>query len=593
MIRRVGPGGFLFLLVACPALFASTMTGKAIDSTGRPVPALRLLFLNLETVRKTLVETDSQGAFSIALEPGDYSVYGDKAGAAHLLIWALRLRPSEQRYLEVRVNARGDVSAESKESGAPAEVVYRQESAAQTDPTLASIRNYQVQPLETSRPGIPSARLLADVVNPFAAKKGGPFHGSLYEFHRNDNFDARNFFDPVGRPLPEYKRNQFGLTLGMSLPQNLSLFATYEGLRIIQGSTLLSHVPSPAMKNGDFSALGSELRDPVTGEALAGNQVPQSRIHPVSRRLLQVLPDPNRPDPDRNFVNNQPIVSNRDSVSLRVDYPFSPGSNFFARYVLGNGSDSLVQALPQFGSSRDERDQDLTLSFSEKITNRLLSTWRIRFSRTFDFLGSVNSGRSGLLASLGINGLEPLDASEEGYPDFQLSGYASFGDSQLPVTTTNNRLLFDGTLGYSPANHSVQMGAGFVANQTNNDKSDGLRRGRFSFNGYYSGDAFADFLFGVPDTATRGIGSDRADLRRKSWYVFARDQWKLGPRLSLSLGLTYNYYPPYRSVRDNISGFYPLLVEPPADGEIVLAGSPRAHSLGLPAGLVSPDRNDW
>ncbi len=137
---------------------------------------------------------------------------------------------------------------------------------------------------------------------------------------------------------------------------------------------------------------------------------------------------------------------------------------------------------------------------------------------------------------------------------------------------------------------------GVSAIQANNNRSDGLRRGRFSFNGYYTGDAFADFLLGLPDTASRGIGSDRSDLRRRTWSAYARDEWKVGPRLSLSYGLTYSYFPPFRSLRNNVSGFIPLLFDPPQDGEIVIAGSENAKHLGLggagKGGLVLPDRND-
>jgi hypothetical protein len=201
------------------------------------------------------------------------------------------------------------------------------------------------------------------------------------------------------------------------------------------------------------------------------------------------------------------------------------------------------------------------------------------------------------MESLGIPGLGPLDASEEGYPDFRISGYTSIGDAGLPQNSTNNILTFDGSLTITPEKHTIQLGAGLQSFQINDNRTDGLRKGRFSFDGYYSGDSFADFLFGVPDAAYRGVGSDRSDLRRKSWYVFARDQWKLDPRFSLSWGLRYNLVPPFHSVRDDISGFVPLLFEPPLNGEIVLAGGGHAGLLGLEraghGSMVFADRDDW
>ena len=88
------------------------------------------------------------------------------------------------------------------------------------------------------------------IVNPFSVRKRGKIYGSIYEYHRNDNFDARNYFDPVGKPLPEFKRNQFGVSLGASVTSRLKVFGSYDGLRVIRGSTLLSLVPTNAMKRG-------------------------------------------------------------------------------------------------------------------------------------------------------------------------------------------------------------------------------------------------------------------------------------------------------------------------------------------------------
>jgi hypothetical protein len=583
----------LWLVVGACSGLAATLIGRASDARGNALRDLRLLVLNLETVRKLAVATDEGGTFRLELEPGNYAVYTDEAGAARLLA-QITLRPREQRFLELRLNVRGELRAETKEGvGQPDP---HNQGQVDIDPALAGIRDYEVHTLSRVKGEAP-VRALAEIVNPFAAKSGGRFHGSVYQFHRNDNFDAPNFFDPPGQALPEYKRNQFGFTAGAALARELNLFGTYDGLRIIQGSTLLSHVPTPLMKAGDFGHLTTALRDPLTREPLPGNRIPQSRIHPVPARLLRLLPDPNRPEPDRNFVNNRPVVRNRDTFSVRLDYVPLHGSNLFSRYVGSSGEDALAHALPELGSVRRDQDQEFAFSYSQKITNRWLATSRVEFGRNTDFLGSVNAGRNGLLESLGIAGLGPVEGAEEGYPDFRLSGYASFGDSGLPVTSTSNRLSFDVVLNFSPANHSVRLGGGITAHQMNDYRTEGLRRGRFSFNGYYSGDAFADFLFGVPDSAARGIGSDRADLRRKNWRLFGRDQWKLGSRLTLSFGLTYNYYPPYRSVHERISAFYPLLMNPPLEGEFVLVGSERASVLGFDAagrgGLVFPDRNDW
>ncbi len=580
----IGVLSFILMTGVCSG---ATLTGKVRDSAGNPVPDLKLVLVQMGTGTRTAVVADGKGSFVQSLTPGEYEVYPAVEGGSTPLA-TVRLEAEKERCLEIRADSDGKLHITE---------LPVQSTGIQEDPSLASIRDYRIQTPSDSGATANEVRHMADVINPFPAQKGGRIHGSLYEFHRNDNFDARNFFDPLGKPLPEYKRNQFGASLGFAVGNSLNFLGSYDGLRIVQGSTLLSHVPTAAMKHGDFGALGFTLLDPLTKEPLPGNRIPESRIHPVATRLLSLLPDPNRDDSDRNFVNNTPVVRNRDSISIRGDYQMKSGSSFFARYSLANGSGFYVHPLPSFGSNHESDWQNAALSYSPKINNRLLATWRLEYERTVDVIASVNAGQSGLLESLGIPGLAVTDPEEEGYPDFQLSSYASFGDSGLPYASTNNRYSFEGGLTFTPQKHTFRVGGGLTASQGNNNRSGGVRTGRFTFNGYYSGDAFADFLFGVPDSAMRSLGTDRTDLRRKTWSVYARDEWRLTPKWNLSLGVSYNYFGPYQSIASNVSVFYPLVFEPPKGGEIVIAGSPRAIQLGLgPAGaggMAFPDRNDW
>ena len=561
---------------------ASTLTGYVLNAFDQGIASLELTIVDSRTQARMLVSTDSLGFFRRDLNDGEYSIIEEGPGGDALLA-SVTLAPDENRLLVIRVH-------ESPSGDGDA-------GRAEAERSLAGIRDYEVRREAGRIDKAEKEGSIAAVVNPFPAQKRGRFHGSLYEFHRNDNFDARNFFDPVGEPLPEYKRNEFGVVLGFDLLKNLQFLGTYEGLRIVQGSTLVSHVPTVEMKNGDFSALQPQLRDPLTAQPLEGNRVPQDRISPVAQNMLNLIPDPNAEDPDRNYVSNQPFVLSRDSFSSRVDHQLNDGSAFFARYARSSGDHFHVSPLPAFGQTHTEDEQNAAISFTRKINRRLLSSLRFDFTRSTSEVMSPSAGKAGLLESIGIEGVSVDDPSQEGYPEFQLSGYASFGDGRVPLTAVNNRFSYEGGLTWTPENHTLQAGAGFADYQANNASSDGVRRGRFSFSGYYSGDAFADFLFGVPNAATRGIGSDRSDLRRMSWYAFARDDWRIDARLSLTAGVTYNYWQPFHSVHRNVSGFAPLLFEPPLDGRIVIAGTPEAEAAGLgpagPGGMVLPDRNDW
>jgi len=585
------PFRFPLVFIALSTLFfllpldihGAIVRGTLSNEQGEPTPAAQILIVNVETEERLAVTTDKDGNFDTSLEAGEYEVYQPHTEGDTLLA-SLSLQPDEIVNL--------DLSSSAEDQG-----------------SLAAIRDYEVGLTQTATI---DSQSFTDLINPFPARKQGKFSGSVYWFHRNDNFDARNFFDPVGEPLPEYKRNQFGGTLGWIHSQRLMVQGTYDGLRIIQGSTLLSHVPTQAQKRGDFSALSDDIIDPLTGEPFPGNQIPQDRISPVATNALYALPDPNQEDPDRNFVNNDPKVRNHDYFTIKVDIEPKEASKLIFNYSYRDVDQGLVHPLPSFNSDRVERFQTGSASYNQSFSERLLATFRVGLWRGWSVGASRNRGSEGLLDSLGINGVHVEDPVEEGFPDFQISGYAAFGDRNSPSTWTRNNLSLDTGFTYALNNHTLRGGFESDGKQLNNIRSDGLHRGRFVFNGFYSGDGFSDFLLGSPNSAYRGIGSDRADLRAIQWELFLRDQWKITPDFDLTIGARYEYNQPLHSTRDNVSGFHPLLFEPPQDGEIIVAGSgpplvvdiggqqfafKRSSEFGFegaqPGSLVFPDRDNW
>ncbi len=467
-------------------------------------------------------------------------------------------------------------------------------AASSTDSSLRTIDEFTIQVEDRIQvPLQADIRTIGETVNPFKARKRGKFYGSIYEFHRNDNFDARNFFDPVGQRLPEFKRNQFGTSFGTALTRRLTLFGAYDGLRTHRGSTLLSHVPTAAMKEGDFSGLGKQLKDPFTGQPFEGNRIPQSRIHAVAHRLLSTVPNPNLSDPARNFVNNLPFVENADTISARADYEWSKDSKLFFDFNLVNGNGIDIGPLPEFGSSSLTRQYGATITYTRAVHQNLVTSIGVQFDRDVDQRLPTQAGQRGLLSSLGISGVSVLDDLDEGYPQFEIAGYATVGPakgSSLPRISVHND--FEASLGVTSVHgsHNLQAIAEFDSDQINNDRASGLGRGRFEYSGRYTGDGFADFLLGIPYSAERSVGSSRLDARRRTWKFALRDDWRINPKLSLSFALEYNYYPLYRSTRNNVSTFTPLLFEPPRDGAMVVTGSDEAEKgglAGLPAGAAA------
>ena len=480
--------------------------------------------------------------------------------------------------------------------------------------------------------GISGDTSMAVLVNPFTIRKRSWYYGSVYLYHRNDNLDARNFFDPVGEPLPEFKRNQFGLTFGAFVTDKLTISGSYDGTRINRGSTQLSLVPTPEMKNGDFRSLTDiQLIDPMTGQPFedsSGNPtniIPESRIHPVVRKLLPLIPNPNRNDITRNYVNNQPSISNNDTISARVDYEFSRRTKLFGNLNIEESSGFNVADLPDFGTNLEGKRRFVSIDFTHSFNPNNVLSLQASFMRFSDTEFSKFAGQTGLLDSLGIKGVSTLDDQDEGYPDFTIYGYAPIGSGsfgfggfdmffggefpgggfpsggfsgsgQSPSTSFSNNFGLEGSYAYIHGDHSIAFGGQVRFEQINDRKTWGTRRGSFTFSGFFTGNAFADFLLGIPDSASRGLGSDRTDLRQRNWELFFKDDWKINPKVTLTAQLRYSFTPVPRSIHDNVSFFFPLVFEPSTDGEIIVTGSSRARELGLdlePGQAAYNDWNDW
>jgi hypothetical protein len=493
-------------------------------------------------------------------------------------------------------------------------------------PDLQQIESFELKLGEDwqveSAPGDEETAL---IVNPFNVRKRGRYYGSVYEYHRNDNFDARNAFDLSDKP--EYKRNQFGLSLGAFITNKLKVFGSYDGLRIIRGSTITSRVPTAEMKLGDFSnlpwinPLEEELLiyDPLTGIPFENNRIPESRIHPVAKNLLSLFPAPNVNGSGYNYVNSEPNIENNNTISSRIDYEFSSQTKIFGTYDISYGSRKRVAALPRFGTKTDEKEQDVSIDLTHSFSANKVLNLGVSFRRSVSLTLSEQSYQDGLLESVGIEGVQVLDSMDEGYPHMDILGYAGIGASSgfadfpgfssgAPESFYENRYHIDLGYTYIHGNHTIDIGGELNFFQLNNMRTWGSRRGQFGFSGLFTRnlepdhdlrtvtDAFADFLLGIPYTATRGIGSNRSDLRQRSWRLFIRDSWKINRNITFSMGLGYSYSPFFHSIHDNVSFFYPLVFEPPLDGEVIVTGSGRARELGLnldPGHAAYDDKNDW
>ena len=175
----------------------------------------------------------------------------------------------------------------------------------------------------------------AGQINIVTRSGGNAFHGTVYDYLRNRDLDARNFFD--GPDKPQFIRNQFGAALGGPIVKNSTFFfASYEGLQEVEGQTQLGTVPIPAVRGGDLSSLGTAVTDPFTGQPFPNNTIPASRISPYAADVLALFPQANLPGASGNYLGN-PIENVKENEgTIRLDHRLSDNSQLTARYNYGS-----------------------------------------------------------------------------------------------------------------------------------------------------------------------------------------------------------------------------------------------------------------
>jgi hypothetical protein len=433
------------------------------------------------------------------------------------------------------------------------------------------------------------------------------FHGSAFEFLRNNNLDARNFFSPT---RPPYQRNQFGGYVGGPIRKNkIFFFGGYEGLRERKGLTYSGQVPTPAMLGGDFSELLTQP-DPNTGQApyqiidplscpappfgagchaFPGNIIPANQISDVSKKIIPYFPQPNIPGATvgtNNYVLNPKRRRDDDQYSGRVDQIFSEKDNLYVRYMLGQSitytPEQAYTALPGFSDRIRFRGQNVALSWTHTITPTILNEVRIGFSRNMD-IGTCEScpRKSGFMASFGIQGLSALSPDDEGFPYFGFSqGYFGIGDSNYrPVESNDMVEKYEDTFTIIKGKHTIALGADIQPYQSLRNQAPFSPHGQFSFGNNYSNFTISDFLLGYPSQAGRSVA--KAVNNHDGMFInfFAQDDYRVSQKLTLNIGLRYEHHRLPTDRRDIGASLVPIPGAPlytPGNAVLVMAGYDQA-----------------
>ncbi len=441
------------------------------------------------------------------------------------------------------------------------------------------------------------------------------FHGSLFNYHQNGAFDARNTFSPS---VPFKVANTFGGSLGgpVSIPRLYNgrnrtfFFIDYEANRRAAQAVLSPTVPSLALRDGDFSRVsGLTLRD-LNGTPFPNNRLPSSRISPTSLRLQEFYPAPNFGSPDllaANFRGAFPAYTKSDQFDVRLDHHLSSRHFFFSRFSFKNLKNGTVNfTLPTIGPSR-ETPHVRIFAFSDSFTftPRLINEFRAGFSRQWRRIEGPFHGPT-IIRQLGIDGLHPDLPDRPGFPQVAVVGFTTLSQAAFDNEFSGTG-EFQEHMTYTRGTHTMKWGASLrllrVTNITN--VSGAGMFGNFTFQNRFSGHSYADFLLGVPTTTQRIIARRRAEGFTRNWNFFFQDDWKATPRLTLNYGLRYEYHPPFRDRFGYISTFDPITgrVIVPTKGidatepvfRATIGSTPivTAGDAGLPESLRKKDLNNF
>jgi hypothetical protein len=427
------------------------------------------------------------------------------------------------------------------------------------------------------------------VINVITKSGSNGFHGSVFEFVRNDIFDAENLFVSPAASKPPFKQNQVGASIGGPIQKDKSFFfADYEGVRIRQSQTQLFHVPTGLERSGNFTGSGITVDIPNPTTMYPNDTIPT--IDPVAAAILAKIP---MPTPGLTGANNldQTALSTTDvnQYNARVDHTFRTSDSVFARGSIFDangflpfGSSALNEALfPAFGYNLRTHTDNLSATWSHVFNTSWINELRFGWMWVGGGETSPNAGND-FAGQTGLQGVSsnPLDT---GFPDVTITGFSSLGESTQYVSRKDNDYeLYDNVI-WHHGTHTVKFG-GYFFHLDFDPVNAQNARGTFAFTGKWTGNALGDFLLGDPNQGTVGVQGRGAMQGSTNWAQFyIEDAWQIIPSLKLDIGVRYEYNQNVTDANNNMAIVNNLV----PGGEFVIASNSQGQISPSAAALLS------
>ena len=430
------------------------------------------------------------------------------------------------------------------------------------------------------------------------------FHGSLYEYFRNDDLNTRTYFS---KTIPPLRYNLFGASVsGPVIKNKTQFFFNYEGRRQISSTNQLLNVPTVAEDQGNFSADSYVVKDPKTATPFAGNIIPASRLDPVGSKLALFYPAPNVPGAlsgKGNFDANDPATTTVNDYVARVDQTFNDNNRFFVRF-LGEPSTTITgtvfptPAADPFGVQALNYYYNISgtyyHNFSPTIINEARYTYTLRHA--FSISAGVNAPVDSQLGLTGVNNAF--------FPTVVVNGFQTLGapSQQQRLQGPIRSDAADDNVTIVRNKHTIKLGVEYRYS-SNLDKYSPTAGGSFTFNNVASGSALAELETGWVDQASL-LATYPLLSRADSYAAFIQDDWRVTPNLTVNAGLRWDIDQP-RWVENNrqnsfnetainpVSGTPGIVTFSGLNGVSKYASNWDLHNFGPRLGFAYKIKNDW
>jgi hypothetical protein len=407
-------------------------------------------------------------------------------------------------------------------------------------------------------------------------------HGTLFEFLRNNTFDARGYFLPQNQDKNKLRRNQYGGVASGPIARDKTFWLfSWEGRREVRGSPAQAAVPTLAMRNGDFSeilqqgnryyprdanpAVSRAIRFPNSADPFPNNVIPQSLIHPVSKNLLTwkdtspfpeggFLAFPNRDELARSAGSTLNLAGlstdrlNSDQYLTRIDHRFGDNDRVFGRYV---AVDSLYDQDPLTKVTRNNTEylaQNIGIGYTKILSPTVINDLRWGFNRMHVDLLGLQSNTGFTHRDLGLDfrvvgdNNRTLTEFEEGLPSIGITGFSGISSGNVQFNTKDVYEVSD-SVSISRGAHNFKFGGQYRWNRVDFAGSN-LPRGQISFTEDIAGipNGMAAFLIGIPLNANSAEGAPPGFIRQTKYGLFWLDDWKVSPKLTINYGVRYDLF---------------------------------------------------